>query len=224
MQAGMQHASRAMAFAAGAFELFARRGLDQVTMDDIAAKGRATKGSLYWHYRSKDEVVEAACRHYYQKWHEDTQRNIARVSDPVEKIRITVRNSVRSCLIDEKNRVFTMEILTRALHDQATRDGWRLFFVSVRAFYLALVEAAVEAGSLKCADSAQAVDVMLSAMEGYKLRAVFEPSLCSRSEERAITRELLGLLNIAMPRNSRRGGACDPRGRRPKSGNRTDQP
>ena len=197
MPALMQRANRALDFAAVAFDLFARRGIGQATMDDIAAEGRATKGSLYWHYRSKDEVILAACRYYYQKWHKDTQQNIASVSDPVEKIRITVRNSVRSCLIDEQNRGFTMEILTRALYDKPTREGWLQFFEGVRAFYLALVEAAIEARSLKCADPARAVDLMLSSMEGYKLRAVFEPALCSKPEEAAITKQLLALLNIA---------------------------
>lgn len=189
--------NRAIDFAAGAFALFARHGIDRVTMDDIASEGHATKGSLYWHYKSKDEIIEAACRHYYQQWHKESQRNIALISNPVEKIRITVRNSVRSCLIDETNRVFTMEILTRALHDRSIREGWRQFFESVRAFYLALVESAVEVGLLPCKDPVRAVDLMLSAMEGYKLRAVFEPSLCSKVEERAIAKQLLSLLNIS---------------------------
>jgi AcrR family transcriptional regulator len=189
-------ADRPAQLAGHAFSLFARSGLGRVTMDDIAASARVTKGSLYWHYQSKDEVIQAACRHYYQQWHKDTQRGIARAGDPLEKIRITVRNSVRSCLIDEKNRIFTMEILSRSLHDAEIREGWRHFFESVRAFYLALVETAVEAGRLELDNPASAVDVMLSAMEGYKLRAVFEPSLCSQREERAITRQLLSLLGL----------------------------
>jgi len=192
----MKRINRSADFAAGAFDLFARRGLDAVTMDDIAAEGRATKGSLYWHYKSKDDVIEAACRHYYQEWHKNAHRSIALVSDPVDKIRIIVEKSVRSCLIDEGNRVFTMEILARALHDEPTREGWRQFFDSVRAFYLALVEIAVEVGALELESPTDAVDMMLSAMEGYKLRAVFEPHLCSKAEEAAITQHLLGLMNI----------------------------
>jgi AcrR family transcriptional regulator len=193
---GMDSGNRSEYFAAGAFGLFSQRGLDAVTMDDIAAAGEATKGSLYWHYKSKDEVIEAACRHYYRQWHKDAQRGTALINDPVEKLRIIVSKSVRSCLIDEGNRVFTMEILARALHDNATREGWRQFFESVRAFYLALVETSVELGLLKLENPEKAVDVMLSAMEGYKLRAVFEPDLCSKVQESAITEHLLSLLNI----------------------------
>jgi hypothetical protein len=37
---------------------------------------------------------------------------------------------------------------------------------------------------------------MLAAMEGYKLRALFEPKLCARSAELRITRELLGMVGL----------------------------
>lgn len=190
----MPPAARAAELAASAFSLFSSRGIAGVTMDAIAAEADVTKGSLYWHYKSKDEVVQAACRHYYQEWHRMAQRKIARITDPVERLRVIMRASVRSCLIDERNRVFTLEILTISLHDDVVRDGWRQFFDGVRAFYLGLTEAA--AGKLRLKHCEQAVDTMLSAMEGYKLRAVFEPELCSKAAEAEIAAQLLKLLNI----------------------------
>ena len=123
------------------------------------------------------------------------QRTIATVADPVERLEVILRTSVRSCLIDEKNRIFTLEILTLSLYDKAVRDGWRQFFDAVRAFYLGLVEAA--AATLGLSDCEAAVDTMLSAMEGYKLRAVFEPELCSKSAEAEIAGRLLRLLGVS---------------------------
>lgn len=190
----MPPAARAAELAASAFSLFSSRGIAGVTMDAIAAEADVTKGSLYWHYESKDEVVQAACRHYYQEWHKMAQRKIARVEDPVERLRVIMKASVRSCLIDERNRVFTLEILTLSLHDDVIREGWREFFVGVREFYLDLVKAV--AGKLRLKECEHAVDTMLSAMEGYKLRAAFEPGLCSRKAEAKITAQLLKLLNV----------------------------
>ena len=45
-------------------------------------------------------------------------------------------------------------------------------------------------------DPEAAVDLMLAAMEGYKLRALFEPDLCARRAERRRADELLGLVGI----------------------------
>lgn len=39
--------------------IFARHGLQQARMDDIAKEARISKGALYWHFESKDAIIEA---------------------------------------------------------------------------------------------------------------------------------------------------------------------
>jgi AcrR family transcriptional regulator len=179
-----------------ALALFASRGIDGVKMDDIAAKADVTKGSLYYHFKSKDEVIQAACRQYYQNWHRKTQALITGVVSAKKQLEIAIRTSVQACLIDEGNRVFTMEIMARSMYDKPVRDGWRQFFDGVKAFYLSLAETAMEKDGLKLEDPESAVDTMLAAMEGYKLRAIFEPELCSKRAEKSIAKDLLSLVNI----------------------------
>jgi len=43
-----------------AYRLFYRRGYVRVTMDDISAAARITKRSVYYHFKSKDDLVKAA--------------------------------------------------------------------------------------------------------------------------------------------------------------------
>lgn len=182
--------------AAAAFDLFSQRGIARVRMDEIAAAAGVTKGSLYWHYQSKSEVIHAACRHYYQSWKAQMASETARAKTPAARLERAIRSSVRTCLIDEHNRTFTLELFTLSLHDPEVRNGWRAFFDQVKTFYLNLLVNATAAGELAPGDPEKAVDLMLSAMEGYKLRALFEPELCARSAERRISAELLGLVGI----------------------------
>lgn len=180
-----------------AFELFAQRGIDRVKMDDIAALAGVTKGSLYWHYESKQKVIAAACDHYYRQWHAQMERELDGLRSPVTKLRRAVASSVRTCLIDEGNRTFTLELFTLSLHDDEVRNGWREFFDDVKAFYVRLQVAARARGQATDRDPTEAVDLMLAAMEGYKLRALFEPRLCDAGAERRITRDLLGILGLS---------------------------
>lgn len=179
-----------------AFRLFSERGIDRVTMDDIAARSGVTKGSLYWHYRSKSEVIHAACDRYYTGWKQQMAKETAAARTPGAKLARAIRSSVRTCLIDEANRTFTLELFTLSIHDAEVRQGWRRFFDGVRAFYIDLVEEARATGESRAEDAAAAVDLMLAAMEGYKLRALFEPDLCARPAEKRIARELLGLVGL----------------------------
>ena len=66
--------------AACAFALFSERGMDRVTMDDVAASAGVTKGSLYWHYRSKNDTIHAACRFYYDSWRDQMERELSGLS------------------------------------------------------------------------------------------------------------------------------------------------
>lgn len=102
-------------------------------------------------------------------------------------------------------RVFTMEIFTSAVHDAELRRGWQQFYDSVREFYLGLLRAAAVAGAVYVADPEQAVNLMLAAMEGIKLRALFEPEICSSMEEERLVEGLKEILGFpaATPNRSR---------------------
>ncbi len=179
-----------------AFALFSKRGIGRVRMDDIASSAGVTKGSLYWHYQSKSEVIHAACRHYYTGWRKQMDAETAKAATPAEKLARAIRSSVHTCLIDEDNRTFTLELFTLSIHDEEVRAGWRTFFDGVKSFYVSLLKDAMAHGDVPPGDPEVAVDLMLSAMEGYKLRALFEPRLCARSAERRIAGVLLGIVGI----------------------------
>lgn len=44
---------------ASALALFAKKGYDHTTMTDVAARLKMTKGAVYWHFRSKEQLLMA---------------------------------------------------------------------------------------------------------------------------------------------------------------------
>lgn len=185
--------------AESAFVLFAQRGINQVNLDAVAAHAGVTKGSLYWHYRSKKEVVLAACSYYYQRWQRRAQAEIARDNDALGQLERVLRYSVQSCLFDRANRVFTTEIFALSLQDAEIRAGWAHFYDSVRDLYVGLVRAACKAGQLHVADPQVAVNWMLAAIEGIKQRAAFEPEICTPDQCEATVSGLMRIVAQASP-------------------------
>ena len=184
--------------AASAFALFSKHGIRNVSLDQIAARAKVTKGSLYWHFNSKDELILAACDHYYESYHRRINTELAHVTDPVARLSRTLDVAVRICLLDHENRVFTTEIFTLALTDTKLRKSWQKFSDEVREFYVRLLTAAAATGKLSASNPEQSVDYMLSAMEGIKLRALYEPHLCSPGRAREIVsalKQMIGLKN-----------------------------
>lgn len=173
--------------AASAFDLFSERGINNVSVDDIAAHANVTKGSLYWHYDSKDALIKAACTHYYRAYHRRISTELAHITDPVKRLERTLDTAVSTCLEDRKNRIFTTEIFGLAVHDEELRRSWGQFADNVREFYIGLVRAATR---LDAREVEQRVDFLLSAMEGLKLRAHYEPHLCISDCHKAVVGQL----------------------------------
>jgi len=180
-----------------AFDLFVEYGFDQVNLDQIAAAAGVTKGSLYWHYKNKQELILASCQHYYQSWHANIQKLLAPVSSPKERLKKTIAFSVDSCIMDKRNRIFTTSIFTLMQDNDAVRDSWTQFYSTVRELYIGLVTA-VKQGSGKGEIEVvrRDVDLMLEAMEGLKIRAGFEKHITDPSERQAITGSLLSIFKL----------------------------
>lgn len=180
-----------------AYELFAERGLNNVTLDDIAAKAGVTKGSLYWHYHSKKEVILAAAAVYYRDWQQQAYAEIAATTDPWEQIRRVWRMSVNICLFDRARRAFSTEIFAIALHDPEIRASWAQFYDTVRELYVGLIQGACNSGRLKIADPRRTADWMLATFEGIKHRAAFYPQMSTPAERDIIVEGLMQMLATA---------------------------
>ncbi len=181
--------------AQSAFDLFAGRGFDEVTIDEIAAHAGVTKGSFYSHYQSKREIILAACSYYYRTYQQRVHAEIAPLTDPLLRLRRMLEFSVRTCVVDDSSRVFTTEIFARALHDREVAKGWAQFYDTVREMYVGLVLAAEAAGCLRTSGVRRAVDLMLATIEGVKIRAAFEPHIADPTEQQSIVEGLMGVLS-----------------------------
>jgi len=163
-------------------------------MDDIATAAGVTKGSLYWHYSSKKEVILAACNYYYEEWRRNISEAMDRAETPIDKLRAATEFSVRSCLLDNANRIFTTEVIALALYDSDVRAIWAAFLDETERLFLGLTHRAVGAGEIECDDVDRAVEVMMAAMEGAKQLALFRPFLSAPGSADRLTNELMSLL------------------------------
>src|SRR6201986_5587329 len=71
---------------AAADELFYRDGVRSTGMDAIIEKAGVAKGSLYYIFGGKDELVAAYLRHRHDSWRQLVESAQARTDDPDEKI------------------------------------------------------------------------------------------------------------------------------------------
>jgi len=69
-------------------ELFARFGLKKTTVDDIASACGMAKATLYYYFKSKEEIFRAVIEREFGIFRERMKKALSKVDDPREKLRI----------------------------------------------------------------------------------------------------------------------------------------
>lgn len=181
-----------------ALQLFSENGINKVNIDAIAKASSVTKGGFYHYYKSKKEIILAACECYYRNWSNSVHGAIEAGSSNLEKLDIAIHLSVKSCLLDRANRVFTLEILTLSLYDDQVKESWAKFYKYAHQFYTKILQSAIDAGEINPPVRERGVkyrvDSMLRTMEGVKQEAHFDESLRNNQNENLICADLIKLL------------------------------
>ena len=62
--------------------LFAKRGVSNTSLDDVATAAGVTKGAIYWHFRNKDELFQAILDRIRSRWHDRVLAPVTKASNP----------------------------------------------------------------------------------------------------------------------------------------------
>jgi AcrR family transcriptional regulator len=74
-----------------AARLFQQRGYDATSMNDVAAALKLSKGGLYHHFQSKDEILFEIMDHAMQITQERVLNPVRGIADPADRLRALIR-------------------------------------------------------------------------------------------------------------------------------------
>ncbi len=74
-----------------AARLFQQRGYDATSMNDVAAALKLSKGGLYHHFQSKDEILFEIMNHAMEMTQDRVITPVRGIADPVERLRALIR-------------------------------------------------------------------------------------------------------------------------------------
>src|SRR6202451_4844211 len=74
-----------------AARLFLQQGYDATSMNDVAAALKLSKGGLYHHFQSKDEILFEIMNHAMEITQERVLNPVRSIADPEERLRALIR-------------------------------------------------------------------------------------------------------------------------------------
>ena len=91
-----------------AARLFQQQGYDATSMNDVAAALKLSKGGLYHHFQSKDEILFHIMSHAMDITEERVIKVARRVEDPEERLRTLIRLHIGVVLSEEDREITVM--------------------------------------------------------------------------------------------------------------------
>src|SRR5579871_6822445 len=95
-----------------AARLFQQQGYDATSMNDVAAALKLSKGGLYHHFQSKDEILFDLMNHALNITQERVMNPVRSIADPEQRLRMLIRLHVEVVLSVRDREITVM------LHEQ----------------------------------------------------------------------------------------------------------
>lgn len=77
-----------------AVKVFAKKGFEQTSVDDIAAAAKVAKGTLYYHFDSKDAILVNLVERGIEDFTSNLKHNLAAENDPEKKLEIVIETQL----------------------------------------------------------------------------------------------------------------------------------
>lgn len=90
-----------------AARLFQQQGYDATSMNDVAAALNLSKGGLYHHFQSKDEILFNLMSHAMDITEESVLKPVMAIPDPEQRLRALIRRHI-AVVLSERDREITV--------------------------------------------------------------------------------------------------------------------
>ena len=118
------------ALVAQAARVFAQRGYDQTTMQELAASMGLATGALYHYFAAKEQLLRAICDQLMEPLSDQARALRSEPADPAQRLRAVVRLWVAHVAAHRDH----MRVFQQERHVIESGDQWRAVRASRKAF------------------------------------------------------------------------------------------
>ncbi len=147
-------------------EVFAEKGFERATMDEIALKAKVAKGTLFYRFKSKDELFLSLIRSALEKLIAELRRVIAQSDNTFDKIGKVIEIQTRESF---QNPHFIKMILSEGWGTHTRQQQLRVCLKDYLNLLQEIIEEGIRKGSLRKVNSS----ILATSMFGMIASASF---------------------------------------------------
>jgi AcrR family transcriptional regulator len=159
-----------------ALRCFASRGVHAATVDDVARAARLSKGALYWHFRSKQEIFLALFDAFEAslaaQWEQAGEGPVLPTLEAVGRFAIERLTATR---------VF-LDMWSEFAHDRRSRHRLARAYARTRTALADRIRRGVGSGELRPCEPEGVAAALTALIEGLLVQALVDPDYDARAD------------------------------------------
>ena len=132
-----------------AINVFSNCGYNGATMDDIALRAGVAKGTLYYHFKSKEDIFNFTISEGMNIIKEEIEAVIFDEQNPIEKLKALCKIELN---LVYKNRDFFKVVMSQLWGQESRQEELREVMHKYIKYFEKFIEPAMEGGFIKKAD------------------------------------------------------------------------
>ena len=158
-----------------AFAAFAENGYAKTTMDDIVRLSGLSKGSLYWHFKNKEELFIATLETMFQQVGEQLAALVQQDAPAEQRLRAFM-HEVGAMLEQNKPIVgLLIDAFFQSYQNTATMETMRKIYMDYVASIEAAIQQGIDRGEFHAVDPQLAAVSLMAGGDGVALYMLIEP-------------------------------------------------
>jgi TetR/AcrR family fatty acid metabolism transcriptional regulator len=160
-----------------AMRVFSRLGLHEARMDDIVEESGLSKGTIYWYFDSKDDIVIAILENLFS----DEFIKLDLSSDPDRRASDMIDDYLSSMLQDVKKMLtmlpLTYEFYSLAFRNERIRSILSKYFEEYMKKMVPVIQKGIDDGEFQPLDATDVAVTLGATYEGLLLMWMYDPSI-----------------------------------------------
>ncbi len=159
-----------------AIQAFTEKGFGDATMDDIVARAGLSKGTLYWYFESKDELINSIVGYIFERELAHAQQVVQGEERSREKLLVTLEMVTASFEQMQPIMPILMEYWAMMMRDERIRNTIGGYYQEFYEFLRPIIRQGVERGEFHTPDVDAAVYALVALAEGMGILWAADPT------------------------------------------------
>jgi len=160
-----------------ATDVFAKKGLSDARMDDIVKESGLSKGTLYWYFKSKDEIIFSIFERMFSNEFQALEKMVSAGGSASENLLSYTNLAIQDIRGLLRLRPLVYEFLSWAFRRKFVREAFKTYMNKYMDAVVPIIQQGIDSGEFRAIDPHDAAITLGAIFEGTILLWVYDSSL-----------------------------------------------